>query len=96
MYATAYKQNFFEYRALLCVSIATSMTEEGSCHAELIGAPVLDDQSEIKDFSEVRVVGKCDGTCRESHPGQVKKMMGVGEQLRVAIINSPGFEEAVR
>lgn len=95
MYASPYRQELMGYKALLCVSVLTGMTEERFFHAEMVGAPILESQTEIKDFVEVRVVGKCDGSCRENHPGQVRKMMSVSEELRLAITCDDGFNEAV-
>lgn len=96
MYASPYRQELMGYKALLCVSVLAGMTEERFFHAEMVGAPILESQTEIKDFAEVRVVGKCDGSCREHHPGQMRKMMHVSEELRLAITRANGFNEAVQ
>ena len=95
MYASPYKQDLTEYTASLCVSVIASMTEERFLHVEMVGAPIVESQTEIKDFAEVRVIGKCDGCCWERQTGQVRKMMKVSEELRLAITRADGFNEAV-
>ncbi len=96
MFASPYKQELVDYKALLCVSVLAGITQESFFHAEMVGAPIHESQTEIRDFVEVRVVGKCDGSCREHHPGQVRKMMSVSEELRLAITSADGFREAVQ
>ena len=87
MYAAPYAQNLPSCTALLCANVITDIStmREAGFHVEIKGPPILglkDPRQEgaIKNFTDVRVLGPCDGTCR-AKPGIIYKIVGFFQRI---------------
>ena len=84
--AAPFRQSLSEGVVVLCVAIPTGLTTEKRVHCKVDGPLVLPGQTEIRDFAEVRYLGKCDGSCRTPQPGGILQMFPVGQELTREIL----------
>lgn len=95
VYGSPYMQvgNIF-HTVYLCLSIPTGMTSEVRIHVNGKGPRIFPgDQIPIEQFEPKNVLGICDGSCREDHPGNLRQVRPLTVGVWAKIEKHEGFRQ---